>query len=112
MEALYEEFNIKTGKRIKKWRLRRDYTREKLAEMANISPKFLYEIEVGKKGCSAYVIYMLAKALNVSVNILLQDKTEENIDSTQMYQMLEDNQKDKIDAILKTVYEIIQELEQ
>ncbi|MFQ6806517.1 MAG: helix-turn-helix domain-containing protein [Lachnospiraceae bacterium] len=112
METLYAEFISKTGKRIKKWRLRRDYTRECLAEMANISPKFLYEIEVGKKGCSAYVLYMLASALDINVNVLVQDETEKDTISTgQMYQLLETTQKEKVYSILKTVYEIIQELE-
>lgn len=112
METLYAEFISKTGERIKKWRLRRDYTREGLAEMANISPKFLYEIEVGKKGCSAYVLYMLANALDINVNVLVQDEPEDgNINTKQMYQMLETTQKDKVNSILKTVYEIIHELE-
>ena len=39
----------KTGYRIMKIRLERHYSREYLAELADISPKFLYEIEIGKK---------------------------------------------------------------
>ncbi len=71
MENTHEKFNIKIGKRIKTMRLHRHYTREYLAEIADISPKFLYEIEVGKKGCSSYVLYMLARALDVSVASLI-----------------------------------------
>ena len=51
MEHAYDEFNIQIGKRIKKLRLQREYTREYLAECADISAKFLYEVEAGKKGC-------------------------------------------------------------
>ncbi len=76
MENTHEKFNIKIGKRIMTMRLHRHYTREYLAEIADISPKFLYEIEVGKKGCSSYVLYMLARALDVSVASLLQDEDE------------------------------------
>ena len=50
MEHAYDEFNIQIGKRIKKLRLQREYTREYLAECADISAKFLYEVEAGKKG--------------------------------------------------------------
>lgn len=44
-------FNKNLGKRILSERLLHNYTREYLAELADISPKFLYEIETGKKGC-------------------------------------------------------------
>ena len=37
MEHAYDEFNIQIGKRIKKLRLQREYTREYLAECADIS---------------------------------------------------------------------------
>ena len=56
MEHAYDEFNIQIGKRIKKLRLQREYTREYLAECADISAKFLYEVEVGKKGVQ-YMFY-------------------------------------------------------
>ena len=40
------------GNRIRYLRERQHYTREQLAEMADISPKFLYEIESGQEsGC-------------------------------------------------------------
>lgn len=112
MENTHEKFNINIGKRIMNLRLRRHYTREYLAEIADISPKFLYEIEVGKKGCSSYVLYMLARSLDVSVSFLLQDESEiKEADSQSLYQMLEPWQKKKFDTIIKILIEIIQELE-
>lgn len=45
----YNEFNEKTGKKIREVRLKREYTRDYLAVQADISSKFLYEIEIGKK---------------------------------------------------------------
>ena len=53
MTNVYKE----SGERILLVRVMRGYTRETLAEMASISPKFLYEIETGKKGFSAIVLY-------------------------------------------------------
>ena len=76
MEHAYDEFNIQIGKRIKKLRLQREYTREYLAECADISAKFLYEVEAGKKGCSVYVLHRLAISLGVTVNYFLQDESQ------------------------------------
>ena len=73
----YNEFNEKTGKKIREVRLKREYTRDYLAVQADISSKFLYEIEIGKKGCSAYILYRLAVALGVRVDCLIAyDGTE------------------------------------
>lgn len=45
--------NVTAGRRIMQLRTDRSYTREQLAYLANISEKFLYEIEMDKKGFSA-----------------------------------------------------------
>lgn len=93
-------------------RLHKHYTREYLAELAGISTKFLYEIEMGKKGCSSYVVYMLAQALDVSLSSLIQENIKmENDDIKWIYQILESTQRDKIISILKVLLKMICELE-
>lgn len=52
-------------------RARKKISQEKLAEMANISPEYLSRIEAGKYSPSLVVITNLAKALNVSVETLI-----------------------------------------
>lgn len=64
-------FYVKIGERIKKRRINQGLTREKFANMANISDKFLYDIEVGNKGISAETSYKIARALGVSTDWLL-----------------------------------------
>ena len=59
------------GKRIRKTRAHYGFTRERLAEMANISPQFLVHIENGTKSMTANTICNLARALNVSADYLL-----------------------------------------
>ena len=59
------------GKRIRKTREHYGFTRERLAEMANISPQFLVHIENGTKSMTANTICSLARALNVSADYLL-----------------------------------------
>ena len=56
------DFYAKAGQRIRNLREVNRYTREKLAELAEISPKFLYEIEVGAKGFSADTLSRIASA--------------------------------------------------
>jgi transcriptional regulator with XRE-family HTH domain len=66
-----KDFYVDVGSRIKEKRLALKLTRDRLAYMAKISDKFLYDIELGKKGMSAETLYKLAKALEVSADWLL-----------------------------------------
>lgn len=59
------------GARIKNLRKINHYTREELAEMAGISPKFLYEIESGRKGFSAETLLKISRALSVSCDYIM-----------------------------------------
>jgi transcriptional regulator with XRE-family HTH domain len=70
MSISQEDFLRKIGQRIKTLRMSNQFSREYLAELADISPKYLYEIESGKKSCSAYILYRLAFALNTSVDYI------------------------------------------
>lgn len=63
--------NQEIGKRIRELRELQNYTREDLAEKINISAKFLYEIEMGKKGFSAKTLYKISKALSVSSDYIM-----------------------------------------
>lgn len=67
--------NIIVGERIKELRLSRHMTREKLAEAADLSTSFLYEIETGKKSFSAYTLEHLSKALKVNSDYILLGET-------------------------------------
>lgn len=64
-------FYIEIGKRIKEKRVNAGLTREKLANLAYISDKFLYDIEVGNKGISAETLHKIAKSLGVSADWLM-----------------------------------------
>lgn len=71
------DFNKKLGLKIKKLRERRKLTREKLGEMAEISDRFIYDVETGQKGISAETLYKLSRALNVTYDYLFFE-VEEN----------------------------------
>lgn len=70
--------NVIIGQRIKGLRLRRKMSREALAELADISASFLYEIETGKKSFSAYTLKNLSRALNVESDYILLGEMEES----------------------------------
>lgn len=97
------------GERVLLTRGMRGYTRETLAELAEISPKFLYEIETGKKGFSALVLHNLCKALEVDCNYIMTGKQEIVYDQS-LICVLELFAKDKtgqIAHILKEIHELL-----
>ena len=106
---LTNEIYIEAGNRIKNLRKSKGYTREKLAEMADISPKFLYEIETGSKGFSAQTLCMLANVLNTSCDYILYG-AEECLDATDIDNILNRMPYDKTQEIVKifnAIYKII-----
>lgn len=71
--------NKEIGSRIKKIRQQKAITREVLAAQVEISTKFLYEIEMGKKGFSADVLYKISKSLSISSDYLLTGNGESTL---------------------------------
>lgn len=70
-----KDINIEMGARIKEKRRSLKYTRETLAELADISPQFLANIECGKKGMSFPTLIRLCQCLGVSCDYILLGKT-------------------------------------
>ena len=62
---------VEMGGRIKKQRLLMGYSREKLAELVGITPRYCYDIELGLKNMSTQILCNLAVSLNVSTDYLL-----------------------------------------
>lgn len=91
--------------------LQRKYTREYLAECADISAKFLYEVEAGKKGCSVYVLHRVAIALGVTVNYFLQDESQYMLSESEViYKKLREEQQEKVDSFARMLYELLKAL--
>lgn len=97
------------GSRIRYLREERHYTREQLSEMADISPKFLYEIENGQKGFSADTLYKLAEALETNADYILGGKSrrESEDEILQLCEYFDDKQRKSITEILQLVYKIM-----
>lgn len=63
--------NIEVGARIENTRKKRGFTREQLAEYADISVTFLSDIEKGRKSMTINTLRRIAAALNVTTDYIV-----------------------------------------
>ena len=100
--------NTLVGARIRNIRELNRYTREDLAEMADISTKFLYEIENGKKGISADSLLKICKALEVSCDYILTGNKGNNCNDelTDIIEMFDATQVINIKKMLLILLEV------
>ncbi len=66
-----KDVNIILGERIRLGRKANNLTREKLAELIDVSPRFLAEVESGKVGVSLQTLKNISIALSASTDYLL-----------------------------------------
>ncbi len=71
MNTENDVLTLETGERIFKMRKKRGYTREKLAELANVSVQFLADIERGHKSMTVKTLRRIATALNVTTDYIV-----------------------------------------
>jgi len=63
--------NASIGGRVRKIREERGYTREQLAEYADVSADFLWEVETGRKSMKVQNLGKIAAALDVTTDYLI-----------------------------------------
>ncbi len=96
------------GERIMLLRKDRRYSREQLSSLAGISEKFLYEIEMGKKGFSAHTLMKIANALEVSLDYIMLGQGTRNYEDeiVATLKMFKPNTLKTVYSLLKDAYEI------
>lgn len=96
------------GNRIYNLRCEHQYTRAYLAGKVHISPKFLYEIETGRKGFTVQVLTNLASIFGTSCDYLIRGISEETSDpKSRIYKTLDlfdHEEQEKIATLLRAVY--------
>lgn len=105
--------DIHIGERIRELREIQNYTREVFAEKVDISSKFLYEIETGKKGFSADTLCRIAQALSVSCDYIMFGEDVDHRGNEKIVcalEMLEPTQISRIQDILRILYEMCDSL--
>lgn len=80
---------IQLGERIKKQRLLLGYSREKLAEMAEITPRFCYDLELGLKNMSVNTLLKISSALHISVDYLLHGSNQKSDQYSALFSLIE-----------------------
>ena len=94
-----KELNIAIGKRIRTERERAGLTREQLAELVDITSRFVADIERGSVGISVPTLRKICEVLNISSDSLLWGKTSQ----TSIDERLKFVDEDYIRIIDKTV---------
>lgn len=61
------------GLRIAELRASKDLTRKEFAKLSNLHLQYLYDVELGKRNVTIYVLAKVARALNMSLSKLLKD---------------------------------------
>ena len=76
-----KQLNIDIGKRIRQERERANLTREQLAELVDVTPRFIADVERGHVGISILTLKKICEVLHISSDALLWGKpTQTSID--------------------------------
>lgn len=102
---------ITVGKRIRRQREKMSLTREQFAEKAEISARFLGEIETGTKGMTADTLYKICKTTNETADYLLTGKQTTGGHKTPAVELLSKvppQYSEMLEAILNAFLQTIQ----
>lgn len=102
---------LEIGKRIKKQRELLGYTREELAEMADITPRFCYDLELGLKGMSVETLCKLHEALELSTDYLLFGTDKKSAEPEPIISLLKRCPEHSIDYLTQIISLYIRSLE-
>lgn len=99
------------GTRIRECRELMGYTREQLAEKINVSPRFVYDIELGNKGMSVETLSKIGQALDVPVDYILFGRQAENMpispETLALIQQCPDNKMTNLNEIIKNFIQAV-----
>lgn len=98
-----ESLNKAIGRRVRDLREYNNFTRENLAEYADISVQFLADIEAGRKSMTTTVLYKMARSLHVSTDYLVYGNVSgDRTDSIQiMLETLSSPEREMAERILQ-----------
>ena len=102
-----KDVNMTLGERVKLTRNTNKITREKLAELIDVSPRFLAEVESGKVGVSLQTLKNLSMALSISTDYLLGLDNESKLNQLEIiYSHLTDIDEKFYPLILALINEL------
>ena len=84
--VFYLDFDYATiGKHIQQYRFELDKTQDEIAEKANISKNYLSKIETGKSAGRLDKYYSIAKALGVTIDMLIDNTSNRASSDNQLF---------------------------
>lgn len=100
--------NAVFGLRIRAVREMQKLSREKLAELANISTQFLADIETGKKGMTVLTLKKICLALHISSDLIVFDiKDTDNSYIISMLSTIPHEKTEEIQQIISMIVKLI-----
>lgn len=100
------------GLRIRYYRKEQHMTQERLAEICNLHPTYIGQLERGEKNATVESVYRIAKGLDIPISKLLEKVEYLENDSTNIalniYQLIVPLSHDKQKHIEKIVQEIVE----
>lgn len=97
---------MNTGEQIKKFRMERGYTVNKLANLAGISQSYLRDIELGKKNPTVEILSYICDALHISLADFFNDYYHADADADPLLKeicRLSPSQKEALTNFLHTI---------
>lgn len=95
---------VEIGARIKAYRKSMGISQEKLAEMIDVSPHYIYEIERGTKTMSLETFVTLSEALNLSTDyILFGDKKDDTVSLSEQLNRMDEEQRTRAESAFKAL---------
>lgn len=111
-----KDVNVILGQRLRKVREEQGYTREQLAELLDLSPRFLADVELGKSGLSITSLRTACARLHVSADFLLGLQDEEvyspKIGAFYQIQGMDDRYIEPVRRVLAAMEDCIRTAEQ
>lgn len=105
------DISLELGMRIRYYRKEKHITQEKLAEVCNLHPTYIGQLERGEKNATVESIYRIAKGLNIPISKLLENmeylENKSSDTSLEIYHQLLSLPHDKQQIIQQIIQDII-----
>ena len=90
---------VEIGNRIRLEREKFDMTREKLAELLNLSPYFLGQIERGERKMSISTLISISECLHISIDYLFFEQMNINTNNNALHSLINKCSEKEINVI-------------
>ena len=102
-----KEINVLVGENIRYYREEAGFSREKLAELASVSPRFLADVELGFVGISLTTLKRLCEVLGISADRILWRQEDGDVTLLERLQHVDPAYLEPIGRLIQQQLELI-----